>query len=81
MPITTRELCARGGRLLLGCRCGWQHYVNLSTAPEDTLDRTIADLHRAGLWTCGGCGRRPAAMVYVYDGSMTRQTEHYASSG
>jgi hypothetical protein len=42
------------------------------------VDRTIADLHRAGRWACPSCGGRPAAMVYVFDGSIMRQVERYA---
>lgn len=82
MPLTVRVLRDQpNSRLLLGCGCpsgGWQRYVDLASAPAELLDRTIADLHASGRWTCPRCGRRPAAMVYALDGGMVRQVERWA---
>ena len=76
--LTARDLQSNLGRLLLGHRCGWRKYADIDSVPEALLDRTIEDLWREGRWKCGNCGGRPAAMVYIYDGSMTRQVERWA---
>lgn len=78
MAITIQDLRAGHGRLLLGCRCGWQRYVDLATAPAELAGQTVKDLSEAGRWRCGGCGVRPAAMVYAHDGSpQLRQVERW----
>ena len=77
--LTVRQLRTQSGRLLLscGCSCRWQRYVDLSSAPDDTLDRTIAALHAEGRWRCPR-SNRPAAMVYAHEGGMMQRVERYA---
>lgn len=64
-PATIAGVKAACGRILLGCACGWQHYVDLDAELRSGVGAdTVEYLQRSGRWRCGACGRHPAAMVY-----------------
>jgi hypothetical protein len=79
MSVTAAQLRDRHGRLLLGCRCGWQRYADLASIPAELEAETIEALQRSGRWRCQACGGPAVAMVYQNAAdTVLRQTERWA---
>lgn len=80
MPVTAGALRDDHGRLLLGCRCGWQRYADLTAIPAELETATIENLQRSGRWRCAKCRRPVAAMVYaITSGTLFHQIERWTA--
>lgn len=77
--LTLQACREKSARLYIGCKCGASRNVQPDQICRAFDGWRIEELQRAGLFSCEGCDRLPAVMVYAWtEAGMVGQVERWA---